>query len=85
MYLETTLRKRATDTGYKISKGFQHYPNGAIITSWNGERFTGYDVTDLATGFSVWRCYDNNCNHLWRLEDVEQFLKDVYLKHDMKS
>lgn len=81
---ETTLRKRAANAGYKISKGFQHYHNGAIVANWNGERFTGYNVIDLATGYPVQGCYDNNCDHLWNLEDVEQFLKDVYLKHDIK-
>ena len=41
-------------------------------------------MIDLATGFYVWGCYDNNCDHLWTLEDVEEFLKKVYLEHDMR-
>lgn len=84
MYSEQTLRRKSAEAGYRIHKGFQHYHNGAIVTNWNGERFTGYDVVDLATEFSVWGCYDQNCDHLWQLEDVEEFLKDVYLKNGLK-
>lgn len=84
MYSESTLRKKAAAAGYSIEKGFQHYHNGTIVTNWNGERFTGYNVKNLATGFYEWGCYDNNYDHLWQLEDVEEFLKKIYLEHDMK-
>ena len=54
------------------------------MTNWNGERLTGFDVTDMATGYSVWGCYDANRDHLWTIDDVEEFLKIVYEKVGMK-
>lgn len=81
---ERKARRKGLEAGYKVSKGFQHYHNGGIVTNWNGERFTGYDVKDLATGFSVWDCYDSNCDHLWTIDDVEKFLKGVYEKNGLK-
>lgn len=81
---ERKARKKGLEAGYKVSKGFQHYHNGGIVTNWNGERFTGYDVRDLSTNCSVWDCYDANCDHLWTIEDVEEFLKGVYKKSGLK-
>lgn len=84
-YSEKTLRKRARAAGYKIEKGFQHNPvNGAIWTYWNGERETGYLVTDLATNSWVYGSFDEFVDHAWTLEDVENFLKNVYESHGLE-
>lgn len=78
-YSEGTIRKKALNAGYKVEKGFQHYHyNGAIHKNMNGERFTGYNVLDLSTNTYVLDCYDNNFDHLWSLEDVEEFISSVY-------
>ena len=78
-------QKKALNAGYRIEKGFQHYlRNNAIFTNWNGERFTGYNVLDLATNTYVWGCYDCNYDHLWELEDVEDFIKSEYEKYDLE-
>lgn len=81
---EHKARRKGREAGYRVSKGFQHYHNGGIVTNWNGERFTGFDVTDMSTGYSVWGCYDANCDHLWMIDDVEEFLKNVYEKNGLK-
>ena len=33
-------------------------------------------VEDMNTGFYVYDSYDNNYDHRWTLEDVENFLKE---------
>lgn len=82
---ERKARRKGREAGYRVSKGFRHYHNnGSIVTNWNGERLTGYDVLDFATNCSVWGCYDANCDHLWTIDDVEEFLKDVYEKSGLK-
>ena len=61
---EKTLRKRAKEAGYKIHKGFQHYTvGGGIWTYADGERETGYLVTDLATDTCVWGSYNDIVDH----------------------
>ena len=81
MYSLTTLRKRAYAAGYRIEKGFQHYTvTGAIFTNYCGDRFSGYMVKDFSTGIYEWGSYDEHFTHLWTLEDVEEFLKQVYEK-----
>lgn len=80
-YSLRTIRNKAYEAGYKVSKGFQHYLyNGAVVRDCNGVAYTGYIVEDLSTGFLVWDCYDSNCDHLWTLEDVEEFIKGEYEK-----
>ena len=81
-YSLKTIRNKAYEAGYKVSKGFQHYLyNGeAVVRDCNGEPYTGYIVEDLRTGFLVWDCYDSNYDHLWTLEDVEEFIKGEYEK-----
>lgn len=81
---ERKARKKGLEAGYRVSKSFQHYHSGGIVSNWNGERFTGYNVEDLATGFLVWDCYDSNCDHLWTIDDVEEFLKTVYEENGLK-
>lgn len=50
-YSLRTIRNKAYEAGYKVSKGFL-----------------------------VWDCYDSNYDHLWTLEDVEEFIKSEYDK-----
>ena len=78
MLSEKTLRRRAAKTGYEISKGFQHYHNGGIVTNYLGEKFTGYNVIDTRQNSLVWPCYNQICDHLFTLEDVESLLKEIY-------
>lgn len=85
MYNISTLRKRAKAAGYSIEKGFQHYTvSGGIFTNMWGERFTGYMVKDLAKNEYEWGSYDKHYTHLWQLEDVERFLKEVYEENGLK-
>ncbi len=85
MYNISTLREKAKEAGYSIEKGFQHYTvSGGIVTNMLGERFTGYMVKDLATNEYEWGSYDEYYTHLWQLKDVEEFLKNIYEKYDMK-
>lgn len=84
-YSLATIRKKAINAGYRVDKGFQHYHyNGSVRTNWNGERFTGFNVWDLSTNTLVWDCYDSNYDHLWTLEDVEDFIKSEYIKSDLE-
>lgn len=84
MYSISTLRKRAKAAGYSIEKGFQHYTvSGAIFTNWNGEKFPGYMLLDLAKGEYVYGSYDQTYTHLWQIEDVEEFLKNIYEKNGL--
>lgn len=60
---------------------FQHYLyNGTVARDCNGVAYTGYIVEDLSTAFLVWGCYDAKYDHLWTLEDVEEFIKGEYEK-----
>ena len=79
------LYKKAIEAGYEIRKGFQHYLyNDSVVTDYHGNRQMGYNVTDLTTGFLVWGCYDNNFDHLWALEDVENFIRGVYESQELE-
>ena len=47
-YSLRTIRNKAYEAGYKVSKGFRHYLyNGAVVRDCNGEPYTGYIVEDL--------------------------------------
>lgn len=76
---EKSIYKKAAEVGYKVSKGFVHYLyNGSVMSDALGNRKTGYDVTDMTTGFSVWGSYNETFDHLWSLKDVENFIRSVY-------
>ena len=76
MYTEKTLRNKAYKAGYRINKGFQHQLTRSYPVAPG--RWVGYNVEDLTTGRMVWDCYDEVRDHLWSLEDVEEFLREVY-------
>ena len=76
-YTEGTLRRKAYNIGYQVQKDFQHFGRYVYHDSY-GDRYTGYMVRDLRTGFYEWGCYDSNFDHLWDLDDVADFLKGEY-------
>lgn len=76
MMRECTLRRKAKNAGYRISKGFQHQMTGNYPVA--PDREVGYNVEDLTIGCLVWGCYNEIRDHLWTLEDVEEFLREVY-------
>ena len=76
-YSESTLRRRAYDIGFQVEKGFQHFHEFIYHNSYD-ERFTGYMVKDLDTGFYEWGSYNENFDHLWDLDDVAEFLMQEY-------
>lgn len=78
---ERVLRKKAEVAGFSVRKGFCHYLyNGAVMKDQFGNREIGYSVMNMSTGFYVWGCYNANFDNLWSLEDVENFLRDQYIK-----
>lgn len=85
MYKESTYYKKAKKVGYLLEKGCQHYTiSGGICHDCNGNRFIGYMLFDLATGLYVWGSYDEHYTYLWQLEDVDEFLREVYQKYNLK-
>lgn len=84
-YSLKTIKKKAYEAGYKVSKGFQHYMcGGAVVRDCNGAAYTGYIVEDMTTGLLVWGCYDQYYDHLWTIEDVEEFIKGEYKKAEIE-
>ena len=76
-YSESTIRRKAYRIGYQVQKGFQHFRR-EVLYDLNGERYTGYMIKDLNTGYYVWSCYNENFDHLWNLDDVVEFLEGEY-------
>lgn len=77
-YTEDTLRNRAQQIGFQIEKGFQHDEHGETIKTATG-RIAGYQVKDLNDGSYVWGSnVEGGADHLWSLDDVENFLRDAY-------
>ncbi len=77
MYSESTLRRKAYGIGYQVLKGFMHCGKYVYHDSY-GQRYSGYMIRDLQTGFFVCGCYNNIFDFVWKLRDVEDFLKDKY-------
>lgn len=75
MYSESTIRKKASKIGYSIHKGCIHFLSSNYPVYSND---VGYNVVNDTTGFTVWGCYNNIFDHLWSLEDVEDFIKSEY-------
>ncbi len=80
-YSEGTIYKKARDVGYLVNKGKAHYMSREYPVYSND---VGYNVIDSQTGFTVWGCYNEVFDHLWSLEDVENFLKEQYDSLGMK-
>lgn len=78
-YSERTIRKKASEIGYQVKKGLQHYLyNGCVFHDINGNVKTGYMVLNSQTGYYEWGSYDANFDFLWTLEDVEKFIENKY-------
>lgn len=75
-YAINTLRRKAYDINLQVVKGFQHC-RGAVIYDENGNRQSGYMVKDVATGYFV-EGYDECYDFLMDLDDVNEFLKEMY-------
>lgn len=74
---ERHLRKVAKENGYILHKGFVHYLCGGypVFRDSNGNRKVGYTLIDTETNTYVWGSYNNCFDHLWSLQDVENYLK----------
>ena len=81
---EDTLRNRAKKIGFQIEKGFQHDEDGDTITAAIG-RITGYQVKNLEDGSYVWGSkIEGGADHLWTLDEVENFLRSIYEERGLK-
>lgn len=74
-YSEKTIYKKARAIGYSVHKGKLHFMSSSYPV-YSDE--VGYNVVDDSTGITVWGCYNNIFDHLWNIEDVEDFLKKEY-------
>lgn len=80
MYNESQLRRKAYKVGYRLNKGFQHFLGKGYPVAF---REVGYNVIDIDTSCIV--CGNNDVyDHLFSLDDVEEFLREVYKANDMK-
>lgn len=59
---ESTIRRRTSNIGYRVEKGLQHFGQFVYHDSCD-DRFTGYMVKDLYTGFYEWGCYSEDFDH----------------------
>ena len=85
MYNESKLRRKAKKAGYTIHKGYQRSisHDHAVCVNFRGECETGYNLIDNVTGFLVCGCFDQSRDHLFTLEDVQDFLASVYYENAM--
>lgn len=74
-YSERTLRRKAEKIGYSIEKGLLRMTVSNAV--WY-PRETGYSVIDNELGCYVWGSYNEVFVHIWKLQDVEEFLRDRY-------
>ena len=80
MYSESTLRRKAKEIGYRITKGYTRM-NNRIGSVFNHD--IGYSVTDMEYNVLVGGTNEALYN-LWKLEDVEEFLHDQYNVRGLK-
>lgn len=84
-YSEATLRKRAKEIGFQIEKGFQHDDFGDIVERKYIGRITGYQVKDIEEGSYVWGSrIEGGADHIWTLDEVENFLRNAYEERGLK-
>lgn len=74
-YSEKTIYKKANEIGYSVHKGKVHFLNTNYPVFSDD---VGYNVINNSLGIMVWGCYNNVLDHLWGLQDVEDFLKSEY-------
>ena len=74
-YSEGTIYKKARNIGYSVKKGKVHFMHSDYPV-YSDE--IGYNVIDDQLNCMVWGCYNEVFDHLWSLEDVENFLRDEY-------
>ena len=75
IYSESTIYKKAKRIGYSIQKGKVHYMHTSYPVFSD---YVGYNVIDNHINCMVWGCYNEVFDHLWSLDDVENFLRDKY-------
>lgn len=83
MYSISTIRRKAYAIGYQVTKGCLHFQDFVYHDSY-GNRFSGYMVMDLKTGFYEWGSYNENFSFRWNLDDVVEFLKGEYEARGLK-
>jgi len=77
---ERNIYKKAQAIGFSVHKGKVHLlDKGYPIFSDE----VGYTVTDNSLNVNVWGSYNGLLDHLWSLEDVEEFLKSEYSKREL--
>lgn len=74
-YSESTLRRKAYKIGYRLEKGYIHFLTKAYPVAI---RECGYNVIDIMSGFPIWECRNDVYDHLFSMDDVEQFLREQY-------
>lgn len=80
-YTEKKLRAKCKAAGYRLEKGFQKYMyNDCVVPG----RVVGYMVYDMSTGIAEYGCYNEVYTHLWSLEDVENFLINIYHENNLE-
>ena len=83
MYHISTIRRKAYAIGYQVMKGYLHFQDFVYHDSY-GDRFPGYMVKNLRTGFYEWGSYNENFSFRWDLDDVVEFLKGEYEARGLK-
>lgn len=87
MYSEKTLRRKSRNAGFRLHKGFRHCftMKGCPVYRYpDGTSEVGYILIDEVNNNLVWGCYDSHIDHLWQLDDVEDYLREFYQAHDLK-
>ena len=79
----STIRRKAYAIDYQVMKGFLRCHEFVYHDSY-GNRFPGYMVKNLRTGFGVWGSYNENFSYCWDLDDVVDFLKEEYVTRGLK-
>lgn len=81
---EEIIIKLGEKAGFSIKKGFKRYiVGGCIAVDDDGKRLGGYIIEDTASNNTVVGGFDNICKYTFTLDDVEEFIKDVYDEADL--
>lgn len=73
------LRRKAYSVGCEIQKGYRHYitKDYPVYRDENGDKVQGYNVRYMSTNTLAHGCYNEVYDHLWDLDDVENFLMEI--------